>query len=160
MMATFTPQPLAETQKQKWISWRWTLIVTAVVMTFFLWECGSALIHGRSLANVAVRHFHQELNTGDYTKICQEADSRFTQSQDTNDVTKFLQAVHKKLGSAGTENLVSLNVSSTTNGTFVVTRYNTTFDAGQAQETFTWLKSGNTLRLTGYNVQSNVFVLK
>lgn len=160
MASTFTPRPIESAPKQKWISWKWTLIVTAVVMTFFMWQCGTALFHGRGLANVAVRHFHEQLNTGDYAQICQEADARFTQAQNSSEVTKFLQAVHNKLGSAGTEKLVNLNVSVTTNGTFVVTQYSTAFDAGQAQETFTWLKSGNALKLAGYNIQSNAFILK
>jgi hypothetical protein len=38
--------------------------------------------------------------------------------------------------------------------------YNTTFALGPTMETFTWIKSGNALKLYKYEVQSNALFLK
>jgi hypothetical protein len=107
------------------------------------------------LSNQAVRQFHQELNAGEYEAIWQEANEGFTSSLKHDQLLKFLQGVHTKLGSADSESLLSLNASATPNGTFVTTRYNTQFANGPAVETFTWVKSAGALKLYGYNVQSN-----
>jgi hypothetical protein len=136
------------------VLWKWSFFITAVVLAFLMWQCGSGLVQGRRSANEAVRHFHQELNSGEYEQICQEA-SGCTQATKHDELIKFLQGVHTKLGSVDTENLINLSVNATTNGTFITTRYNTKFANGSAIETFTWIKSGATLRLYGYNVQTN-----
>jgi hypothetical protein len=159
-MATITTvPPVKPAQQHKWISWKWTLIVSAVVVTFLMWQCGSALLKGRGMANPAVHHFHSLLNDGSYDQILGEADETFRTVQSPANTVNFLAAVHRKLGAAQSERLSNINVNATTNGTFVITTYQTTFDRGAAVETFTWIKSGNSLRLRGYNIQSNTLVV-
>ena len=108
-----------------------------------------ALLKGRGLANIAVHHFHSLLNDGSYQQILEEADETFRAAQGPNDTVNFLAAVHGKLGAAQSERLSNINVNATTNGTFVITTYQTRFDRGAAVETFTWTKTGNALRLRG-----------
>jgi hypothetical protein len=147
--------PVETARKPIRVLWKWSFFITAVVLAFFMWQCGSALLQGRRLSNQAVRQFHQELNAGEYEAICQEASEGFTRSTKHDELLKFLQGVHTKLGSAGSESLLSLSANATTNGTSVSTRYNTQFANGPAVETFTWIKSAGALKLYGYNVQSN-----
>jgi hypothetical protein len=137
------------------VLWKWSFFITAIVLAFLMWQCGSALIQGRRSANDAVRHFHEQLNAGGYEQICQEASDGFREGANRDELIRLLQGVHKKLGAVDTESLVNLSVNATTNGTLVTSRYNTKFAAGSAVETFTWIKSGSTLKLYGYNVQSN-----
>jgi hypothetical protein len=156
MSATQTvTSPVEPSRKPIRVLWRWSFFITAVVLAFFMWQCGSALLQGRHLSNQAVRQFHEELNAREYEVICQDASDGFTRSTKHDDILKFLEGVHTKLGSADSESLLSLNANATTNGTFLVTRYNTQFANGPAVETFTWIKSAGALKLYGYNVQSN-----
>jgi hypothetical protein len=126
-----------------------------------MWQCGSALKNGRGLANEAVQHFHQELNSGQYEQIYSEADQGFAQPDKHDELVTFLQAVHTKLGDVRTENLLSIHVGvSTGGGAFITTQYNTAFARGTGVETFIWVKTHGSLRLYGYNIQSNALVVK
>lgn len=42
-------------------------------------------------------------------------------------------------------------------GTFFTAQFRSSFEQGEAEETFTWRKAGDTLRLYHYNIQSNAF---
>jgi len=163
-MGTMLPAPTQvadQTPKRpKVILWKWTLVATALVFAYLMWECGSGLYQGGAQSNAAVRHFHQELNNSQFEQICQEAEAGFCETTKPDEVASFLQAVHKKLGNATAENVAGLHVEANTSGTFIRATYNSTFTEGSAQETFTWIKSGGHLKLHGYNIQSNVFVLK
>jgi hypothetical protein len=162
-MATLTPSPIAApqptTERPKVIFWKGTLIATCLFVAFLLWECGSGFYQGRHLAKGSVDHFHQELNDGQYDQIYQEADSRFRGTGGEPKIIQFLGAVHAKLGNTSSEEMTNIVVNATTNGTFIVTTYRTTFANDTAQETFTWVKNGTALKLVGYNIQSNALVV-
>jgi hypothetical protein len=136
----------------------WALI-PAVFLACLLSSCIGTLLQSREEANQAVHHFHQELNDAQYDQICQEADSRFSQSDTHENLVKFLRGVHTKLGNTTAENLGNTNVNATTNGTFIVASYDSIFSLGKAQETFTWVRGSSGLKLVRYNVQSNAFII-
>jgi hypothetical protein len=129
-----------------------------VLVLFVLWQCGSALYQGPALSNNAVWRFHTHLNNGEFGAICDEADVPLAQGEMRDELLDILQGVHRKLGDAGEEKLVNLNVNVTVSGTFLHTQYVTTFAQGQATENFTWRKSGETLELYRYYVQSRAFL--
>jgi hypothetical protein len=131
---------------------RWGLAVTAVCL-LIMWQCGSGLMRGRKVANEAVKHFHQELNASRYDEIFREADPGLTEGKTEEDLLKFLQTVHTKLGEAGAVSLVSIRVNVTTNGSFTTARYKTTFARGSAVETFTWIGADSALKLYGYDIR-------
>jgi Protein of unknown function (DUF4019) len=139
--------------------WKWAQAITAAVSLLIIWQCGFGLLQGRRQANATVQHFHQQLNTGQYVEIFREADAGFREGKTEADLVKFLQAVHTKLGDTGAANFINIRVNATTNGTFTTAQYKTTFDHGSAVETFTWIKTSNTLRLYGYDIRSNVSVV-
>jgi hypothetical protein len=143
----------------KKVLWKWSLVVGGVILVFLMWQCGSAMVQGRKLADGAVRHFHQHMNAEEYEEICHEADDGFNSGQSRGELIKFLKAVHNKLGNAGTENQVNIQVTTNTHGTFITTQYSTAFVGGAATETFTWVRGGGTLKLYGYHIQSNALIL-
>ena len=53
------------------VLWKLFFAVIAVLVTFYAWQCGSAFLGDKGLADVAVRHFHQELNGAQYVQISQ-----------------------------------------------------------------------------------------
>lgn len=143
----------------KRVLWRWSAALTALILVSLMWRCGSALVQGRKLADAAVRHFHQQLNAGDYEGIYREADEGFRAGQSHDDSIRFLETVHKKLGSGGAETQLNVRVDTNTRGTFLTTHYTTAFAIGTATEMFTWVKSNGTLKLYGYHIQSNALIL-
>ena len=140
------------------VLWKWSLVVAAVVLIFFMWQCGSAFLQGQKLANAAVRHFHEQLNTEAYEEIYRSSDERFRAAQSHDQLIMFLQAVHRKLGNAGRESQVNMSVNATTGGTFITTWYTTAFTGGSASESFTWTKGGGGLKLCRYHIESNALV--
>ncbi len=150
-----SPAPGSATSSPKRVLWKWSLAVTGLILLFLAWQCGSAFQKGRGLANTAVREFHEKLNRGQYEEIYREADEGFTRAGKHDELVRFLEVVHTRLGNAGVASLANMRVNATTGGTFVVAQYNTTFDHGSAVETFTWIRSSAALRLSGYNIQSN-----
>lgn len=152
------PAPECSAHSHKRKVWKWPFAATVVVLTFLAWQCGAA-IRDRGSANIAVRHFHDELNDGQYEQVYREADRTLSQEEKHHELVNFLEAVHTKLGDAGTETLLSITVNTTTGGeTFTVAQYETVFARGSATETFTWARHGATLKLCGYNIQSNALV--
>jgi hypothetical protein len=142
------------------ILWKWSLLFVLVLMVWGMWQCGSALRMGARLSEPAVQQFHQQLNTGQYETICTQAADGFCTSGADGEAIRFLKGVHEKLGNTGAAKRGEMNVNSSTNGTFVTVQYDTTFTIGDAVETFTWIKNGNSLKLYRYNVQSNALFLK
>jgi hypothetical protein len=150
---------LAHPAPAKRVLWKWSAAAAAFILVLLMWQCGSALVQGRKLADAAVRHFHQQLNAGDYEGIYREADQGFGGRQGHDESIRFLHAVHQKLGPAGMEIRLNIRVETNPGGTFLTTQYNTMFAVGTATEMFTWVKSGGTLKLNGYHIQSNALIL-
>jgi hypothetical protein len=142
------------TPKPKRILWKWTFAVLAVGLAWMMWQCGWALHAGSKLADGAVRRFHMQLNNAEYDQICREADEAFLTDEKREQLLHFLEAVHRKLGNVDAETQSNLRVNATTGGTFIIAVFTTRFTSGQATETFTWRKSGNTLKLYGYHIES------
>lgn len=152
--------PLTVPEQHKGVVWKLSIAVTIVVLAFLMWQCGSAIMAGRKLSNASVQEFHQELNGAEYAQIVDGADEGFRHSGTTRDeLIRFLQAVHTKLGNAGESSLRNITVNATTGGTFVITVYQTKFDRGDAIEKFTWMKRRGELFLYGYNIQSNALIM-
>jgi hypothetical protein len=145
--------------RQPKVLWKWSLVLSALVMVVLAWQCGSALHQGHVLADSAVGEFHRRLNAGLYEEICREADEGLAGEARHAELVKFLEGVHNKLGDAGVSSQINMRVNASTFGSSVVAQYNTTFAQGSAVETFTWVKKSNSLRLYGYDIRSNALVV-
>lgn len=138
--------------------WKWSAAITAVVLSLFAWQCGSAFVLGRRSADSQVEQFHHRMNGNQYGQICTNADDGFADEKKCNDFTQLLQVIHEKLGDAKGSGRVNMSVNVSTGGIFVIAQYNSTFAHGSALETFTWAKKKGVLKLYGYHVQSNALV--
>jgi hypothetical protein len=139
--------------------WKWSLAITLAVSIFYAWQCGSAFVNGRALADTAVREFHEEFNQGRYQDILSGANKDFSgQVTNNEDPVKFFSGLHAKLGDAGPGTLVSMKIDVGSGATLIVCEYNTNFADGSAVETFTWKKTGDRLTLYGYNVESSAIL--
>jgi hypothetical protein len=142
------------------VVWKLSFAVAAVILTFYAWRFGSELVQGRLLANMAVQHFHQEFNEGQYEQITLEGDDGFADKQKRAQFMALLETVHSKLGNADSESFVNMTVNVGTDGTFLSAEYNTTFDHEHVLETYTWRKKSGKLLLYGYKIRSNSFLPK
>jgi len=164
-MATTFPQPGAASQPEKSDSKRTVLIVLLIglglLFAFGLWECGSTVYttfhNGWTEASAAARHFHEQLNAGQYEQIYAEADPAFDVPAKHDRLVKFLGEVHAKLGDATSEKLTNINLQVNADGHFVVGTFSTTFEKGTAREEIVWRRDDNTLRLYRYNINSDAF---
>jgi hypothetical protein len=142
------------------VLWKWSFLFLLVLVVWGTWQCTSALRMGSRLAQPAVQQFHQQLDAGQYQAICNQAAEGFCASGADGEAVRFLKGVHEKLGHAGAAKGGPINVNAGTAGTFVTAQFDTSFALGPAVETFTWIKSGSTLKLYRYDVQSNALFLK
>jgi len=123
-----------------------------------MWQCGSALYHGRTLANGSVRAFHKAVDEERYEEICQNGVEGFHEGKNHDEMVRLLKLVHSRLGNAGAEELQKLNINSTASGTFLTGDYETTFQQGSAEESFVWRKVNGELKLYSYHITSNTLV--
>jgi hypothetical protein len=77
-----------------------------------------------------------------------------------SEFTKFLGAVHRKLGRVVRSEQVGWNSNMTTSGSFAQVQMATTFEQGKGMETFVYRKVGEEMKLQGYNINSNDMMLK
>ena len=156
-----TPPSYAGTEKSG-SAFKWVLVLILLLFVlssgYLLWQCGSGVAEGRSMANASVQHFHDQLNAAQFEQIYTESDARFQSDASKEDILKLFEAVHRKLGNTKSQNLSFWNVNTTTNGFFITVVYDTSFERGSAQENFTWVKEGNKLSLVGYHIQSNALI--
>jgi hypothetical protein len=150
-------QPKPE-RKRKLV--KWSLAATAILLAYFMWQCGSAMSAGARLSDDAVRHFHSQLDSGAYGDILGESDEAFQNSGNRDEIINFLTGVHSKLGLSHGFTRTNIFVNATTSGTFIKVTYESTFDQGGAVETFTWRKATAGLKLVSYQVNSNIFITR
>jgi hypothetical protein len=139
---------------------KWSLLATVLVLGYFMWQCGSGMRAGARLSDDSVRHFHSQLDSEAYGDIVRASDEAFQNSENSDEIIKFLAGVHSKLGPSRGSTRTSIFVNANTNGTYIKVTYQSTFDQGNAVEAFTWKKAGAGLKLVRYDVNSNAFVTR
>ena len=153
--------PLAQPEKSKHLVLKFILLGVAILVTFLMWQCGTALYQGATKSDAIVSHFHELLNNGKYEQICGEADPYFQAAENKQALLKVLLLIHERLGRAGATTRGVVNVNANTNGTFLSVDYQTQFEKGTAKEEFTFRKSvTGDLKLLGYHVQSSALLDK
>jgi hypothetical protein len=155
------PQSTQVPARPKSISLKWTLVATGLLLFgYFAWQCGSGMQAGGRLSDEAVRHFHSQLDSESYSDIVRDSDEAFQNSENRDEIIKFLAGVHSKLGPSRGFTRTNILVNASTNGTFIKVTYESTFEQGNAEEAFTWIKAGAGLKLVRYGVNSKVFVTR
>jgi hypothetical protein len=146
--------------KPKRVPLKWSLLATVLVIGYFTWQCGSGMKAGARLSDEAVGHFHSQLDSEAYDDIVSDSDEAFQNSENHDELVKFLTGVHSKLGPSRGFTRTNILVNATTNGTFIKVTYQSTFGQGNAVEAFTWKKAGTGLKLVRYDVSSKAFVTR
>ena len=108
----------------------------------------------------AVSHFHQLLDAQDYGAIYAQTNQQFRDATKQDEFTAILAAVHRKLGHVGVATRQGFNINYDLAGAQIRVNYSTKFAEGDAQEEFVWRKSGETLALSSYNINSNALITK
>ena len=147
-------------RKHKRVLLKWSLLATALVLGFFMWQCGAGMRAGARLSDDAVRHFYSQLDSEAYGDIVGDSDEAFQNSGNRDQIIKFLTGVHSKLGPSRGFTRTNIFVNASANGTFIKVTYQSTFDQGNAMEAFTWKKAGAGLKLVRFDVNSNAFVTR
>jgi len=131
--------------------------VLAIVSVVTLSACG--LTKGKEAATKAVETFHQQFNDSKFTEIYSASTAAFKASSKEPDFMKFIEAVHRKLGPVKTATPNGWNVNTFNGVTSVVLTYNTDFEQGSGVETFTFITSGDSATLQGYNINSQALII-
>lgn len=122
--------------------------------------CGCS--SGKDLAEArgAVNAFHHQLDAGQFAQIYAAAAPDLKGAATEADFVALLAAVHRKLGPLQSASPLGWNVNYTTGGGFVTLNYQSAFQGGQAQESFTYRLENGAPKLAGYHVASNALILK
>jgi hypothetical protein len=131
-----------------------------VIACLFVSSCGSNS-KGVALAKRNVEQFHTQLNAEQYAAMYAASDEKLHRSTTEADFTKFLEAIHKKLGSAQQADLQNWRVAwYLGQGATVSLVYQTKFSEGSGTENFVWHIQDGIATLYGYNINSNELITK
>jgi hypothetical protein len=140
--------------------WKWLVVAIAILPAYLMWQCGSGMSAGARLSDASVRHFHSQLDSESYGDIWGESDEAFQTSENRDEIIKILTGVHSKLGLSHGFTRTNIFVNASTSGTFIRVTYDSTFEHGDAVETFTWRKAAGGLKLVTYGINSNAFLTR
>ncbi|WP_309602871.1 hypothetical protein [Sphingomonas sp.] len=106
----------------------------------------------------AIDVFHQQLNQGAFDTIYATASPKFRAVATGPDFTKFMTAVHTKLGAYEHGKNEGWRVNYNTSGNNVVVQYKSHFTKGDAVETFTFDMGKPKPKMIGYNINSPTLI--
>lgn len=113
------------------------------------------------LAKQGVAQFHSQMDAEQYVTLYAAADPELRKASSQDDFTKFLAAIHRKLGEVKQSTLRNWNTSwNTGQGTIVTLTYDTTFSTGSGTEQFLWRISDKRALLYGYHINSDDLIEK
>ncbi len=138
------------------------VLVLGLLLIGGMYQCARTISgfvrEGTGPALRAAERFHSQLNRGEYSQILAGATDEFRKSASEEDLTKFLAAVHRKLGDFLAAGPPAYTFQATTGGNFVVLTYESTFEHGKGTERFTWKMVDGQPRLMGYNIDSRELI--
>jgi hypothetical protein len=109
-------------------------------------------------AQKEIASFHAQLNAGQFDQLYSAASPAWKQASSQSDSRQLFTAIHTKLGAYQSGKQNSWRVNYGTGGTTILVLYDSKFQKGDAQETFTYRRSGNDTKLEGYNINSRALI--
>lgn len=110
-------------------------------------------------AQEGIAHFHEMLTAGQFEQIYAQADEGLKKVTKSEDMTRLLSAINRKLGAVKTSQSVGWSMGySTSIGNSMTLRYTTQFEHGSADETFLYRFADGRAQLAGYHVNSNALI--
>lgn len=144
-------------------SFRLTAMVVAVTAISCLSGCSGCAVKmqvARNQADNAIADFHGRYNGEKFDEIIDEAADEFKKSAPRENLLKFLNRVHRRLGKVKNSKELGWRVNFTTGGTIVVSTHEAEFENGKGTETFTVVVRDGKARIVGYNVNSDKLVFE
>lgn len=121
--------------------------------------CGD-LVSGKGVAEPEVTRFHERLTAREFEAIYASASDDFRKAAPKEKFLALLAAIDRKLGAMKSTKQVSWNVRRFNFKTTAVLGYKTTFEGGEATETFTFRIADGKPELLGYNISSMELMTK
>ncbi len=110
-------------------------------------------------AGKQVDAFHRQLDAQQFDQIYAAGSDDLKRSTTQDHFTRFLAAIHRKLGPVRKAQQTGFNDTINTSGHIVALGYHTTFASGDGTENFTFRMVDGTPRLAGYHINSDALVL-
>lgn len=132
--------------------------IVLIIVIAFAMSC--SLQRDKVTGETGVAKFHSQFNAGQYHEIYIQTDDGFRKATSEQQLTEYMEAVHRKLGEVKDAKQVGWRVNFTTAGSQVLLAYRTTFAEGDATEEFVFIVNGNDSRLFKYNIQSPTLITK
>jgi hypothetical protein len=138
--------------------WKAIYIIVLTVVTAFCMSC--SLRKDKGVAEIGVAKFHSQFNNKQYRQIYDQTDEGFRKQTSEQQLTEYMEAVHRKLGEVKDAKQVRWRANVTTAGTQVFLAYQTAFAEGNATEDFVFIVDDDSSRLFKYNIQSPTLIIK
>ncbi|MBK8094361.1 MAG: hypothetical protein IPK32_20960 [Verrucomicrobiaceae bacterium] len=135
------------------------LILTLLAGLLSLTSCKD-MTQAKSLADTAIVDFHKKFNEQKFKELYNSAHPDLRAAATEADFLKLLEAIHRKLGKHMHSNGAGWRVNTFNMKTSVVITQNTEFEQGKGVETFTFVVSGGSCTLQGYNINSQDMMTK
>jgi hypothetical protein len=107
----------------------------------------------------AIGAFHERLEAGRYAEIYAKSTPDMKAHGSAEDMSKFLAAIHRKLGPIQSGKTVGWRENYNSSGHLLVMTYQAQYEKGEAEETFQFRFDGDAAVLDGYHVNSPALVL-
>ena len=127
------------------------MLITAIALAG---PAGCSNSEDMKKAEAAVEHFHQQLNDAAFDAMYAESDDAMKAQATQEKLVKLLSAVHRKLGNFQSAKSTGWKVFTATGGTTVTLAYASSYEHGQADETFSFHIADGKALLNGYNINS------
>ena len=111
-----------------------------------------------NVAQEAIVHFHEMMSAGQFEQIYAQSDDSLKKAATTEDLTRLLSAVNRKLGAVKNSESNGWNINFTPSGRSITLRYKTQFEHGTGAETFFYRFPDGKVLLAGYNINSNELI--
>ncbi|WP_028580876.1 hypothetical protein [Desulfogranum japonicum] len=138
-----------------------TLLSTSIILilSLFISSC-SNFSEGKPKAEQALAEFYRNYNSPNFELIYDQAHEDFKKSTPRKEFLDFMMVVRQKLGEETESKNVGWKVNTHNLKTYVSLTQETTFQEGQAKESFLFRIQDEKAYLLNYNINSKDLIMK
>ncbi|MEP6901192.1 MAG: DUF3887 domain-containing protein [Actinomycetota bacterium] len=133
-------------------------ISICILILVFVGAACSTFTKGKAAGEKAVENFHAQLNAEKFDEIYERSSKEFKVSDSKENIIKFFQTVHKKLGTVNKSSSQGWHVNTTPTGTVITMNYETEFSNDTATESFVFYMDGEQAQLVNYKIDSKKLI--
>src|SRR6202140_1286751 len=158
MISSDSPQP-EKSQNRPWITrnWKWCVPAGLLLTIAVAWVLFRPSFHAgyveddKKEAGEAIAQLHSRIGAGQFDLIYKDADPSLKNSQSKDALIHAMQASRDKYGGFRQETFKEVNVIMSS-PVQVRAVYNSTFEKGDVTEMFTFVRHGDSLKLSFYSI--------